>query len=84
MRTVQVVWVIKELTLSFQKYSAEDAISASFCLLYFKPFFKVSDVSHPKDKNKGVLARATNVLYLWLWLATWGQYTNRLRSDYLR
>jgi len=23
-------------------------------------------------KNKGVLARDTNVLYLWLWLATWG------------
>jgi len=33
------------------------------CLLYFRSFFK--------QKNKGVLARDTNVFYLWLWLATW-------------
>jgi len=44
------------------------------CLLYFRPFFKVSGETHFKENNKGVLARATNVLYLWLWLATWGQF----------
>ena len=32
------------------------------------------DVGIFKEINKGVLARDTNVIYLWLWLATWGQF----------
>ena len=53
------VLVTREVTLSLYRYSAEDAISASFCLLYLITFFKVSGDSHSKENNKGVIARAT-------------------------
>ena len=56
---VYLVLVTRELTLSLSRYSAEDAISASFFILYSRPFFKVSGDSHFKENNKGVLARDT-------------------------